>query len=55
MVLCHIGAMAIEKSKATTECTETATARITTAIDFMASSRACHWRSLPCQPRDKMR
>ena len=55
MVLCHMGAIAMAKSQATTVCTETATARMMQAISFMARSRACHSRSLPVQPSDSAR
>ena len=55
MVLCHMGAIAMAKSQATTVCTETATARMMQAISFMARSSACHSRSLPVQPSDSAR
>ena len=55
MVLCHIGAIAMAKSQATTVWTETATARMIPAISFMARSSACHSRSLPVQPSESMR
>ncbi len=55
MVLCHMGAMLMAKSHATTVWTEMATARMLHALSFMARSRACHWRSLPTQPSESRR
>ena len=45
----------IAKSQATTVCTETATARIRQAINFIARSNARHSRSLPVHPSDSAR
>src|SRR5207245_8067716 len=50
IVECHIGTGAIEKSKETIVCTDTATGMIAIAMIDIADSRRCHCFGVPCQP-----